>query len=130
MTLRPAMLNVTEKDCSQLFAAMTAAADIAQNEGRRPVLAADAPTTLAAILPLSQAVPLNTPAPPFASTNGAIASLSSNHSVSRQRAPALYAQSILPDSGGPTMLMSSDASRVRVVPTFLEHDLDGLVFPR
>ena len=51
---RPAALNITEQDCTQFLSAMAAAADIAQNEGRRPTIGADAPTALTAILPLSQ----------------------------------------------------------------------------
>ncbi len=130
---RPAVLNVTEQDCSNVLAAMAAAADIAQNEGRRPIIGSDAPITLTAILPLSQAVGLDTPAPP---TN--LPMVASVRSSPRLRSPLTHSQSVLPEGAaggsgggmGPVLLMAGEPPRVRVVPTFLEHDLDGFVFPR
>lgn len=127
---RPAVLNVTEQDASRFFAAMVTAANASENEGRRPGLAADAPTTVTALLPLSQAVPLDLPASP---TNASLATTrsSNDRAASRFRASLATSQSVLPDSGGPAMLMSSsDVPKVKVFPTFLEHDMDGLVFPR
>ena len=127
---RPAMLNVTEQDCSKFFVAMTAmsaAADIAQSEGRRPAIGDDTSTALSAILPLSQAVGLDMLAPP---TNAPIASMASHRSIARLRASVVNDQSVFPAAGGPALLMSAEMPRVRVVPSFLDHDLDGLVFPR
>jgi len=121
---RPAVLTVTQQDASQFFAAMVTAANASENEGRRPTLTSDAPTTLTALLPQSQAVPLDTPAAP---TNApAIVA----RSTPRLRAELASAQSVLPESGGPAVLMSGDFSKVKVFPTFLDHDMDGLVLPR
>ena len=130
---RPAVLRVTEQDASQFFAAMVTAANASENDGRRPGLSAELPTTgitgitvitVTALLPLSQAVGQDAPSPP------ASASVAVARSTNRFRGSLATSQSVLPDSGGPAMLMSSDLSRVKVVPTFLEHDLDGLVLPR
>ena len=122
---RPAVLKVTEQDASQFFAAMVTAANASENEGRRPGLTTDAPTTVTALLPLSQAVPLDTPAPHSGT------SVASARSANHFRGSLATSQSVLPESGGPAVLMSSDvSSKVKVFPTFLEHDLDGLVLPR
>lgn len=121
---RPAVLNVTEQDASRFFAAIVTAANASENEGRRPGVETDAPMTVTALLPLSQAVPLDMPAPP---TNASVASARPAHNpANRLRASLATSQSVLPESGGPAMLMSSsDVSKVKVFPTFLEHDLDG-----
>ena len=121
---RPAMLRVTEQDASQFFAAMVTAANASENEGRRPGRGADATTTITALLPLSQAVALDSPAPP------ANAPALAARSAARVRDSFTSAQSVLPESGGPAVLISSDVFKVKALPTFLEHDLDGLVLPR
>jgi hypothetical protein len=128
VALRPAVLKVTEQDASQFFAAVVTAARVAEDEGRRTTLPADSPTTVTALLPLSQAVPLDTPAPP---TNAPIARATASRGALHLRGASLTtAQSVLPDSGGQAVLMSSDLPKVKVFPTFFEHDLDGLVLPR
>ncbi len=121
---RPAMLSVTQRDASQFFAAVVTAAHFSDNEGRRPTLSADPATTITALLPLSQAVPLDAPAISV-SAPPAMA-----RSTTRFRGSLAAAQSMLPDAGGPGVLMSADMPRGKVYPTFLEHDLDGVVLPR
>lgn len=126
---RPSVLNVTEQDASRFFAAIVTAANASENEGRRPGVVSDTPMTVTALLPLSQAVPLDLPAPP---SNAFVASARSlNNPANRFRASLVTEQSVLSESGGPAMRISStDLAKPKATRAFLEHDLDGQSFPR
>ena len=65
---------------------------------------------------------LTPPAVVYASPNQGLAY--NFHSV------AYPPQSMLSDVCGRTVMFSADVPKVKVVPTFLEHDLDGVVLPR
>jgi hypothetical protein len=123
VSLRPAAMRITEQECSRFLVAMAAAASISENEAR-PSIGADAPVTMTAILPLSQAVPLDTPAPP------AFAAASVNRAPLGVRSLIAPSRSSLAEFSPRLAMSSAEIPRVKVFPTFLEHDLDGLIFPR
>ena len=62
--IRSASLRVTERDASEFIAAVAAATRVSESDGGQFAMKADAPVKMTALLPLSQAVSLDTPAPP------------------------------------------------------------------
>ncbi len=123
--LRGPMLSVRESDATQFLSAMATVASISENEGRRMV--ALVPASVAAAKPIaapSQAVAIDTPAAPDfgRSAGGTMAS--------RFEASVFPRESILSSSAVRTAVFSADVPRARVVPAFLEHDLDGVILPR
>jgi hypothetical protein len=118
------MLSVREADAMQFLAAMATAANISESEGRpstpvsQPVIAEATPLALP-----SQAVSIRTPAPVYMRA--------SDTSYSFGFASGVFPpESVMTDATVRTAVFSSDVPRVKVVPNFLEHDLDGLFLPR
>ncbi len=120
------MLSVRESDATQFLSAMATVASISENEGRRtmsivPLAVATATSTPIAVP--TQVVAIDTPAPDFGRSRGGTM-------ASRFEASVFPSESILSNSAIRTAVFSSDVPRVKVVPAFLEHDLDGVILPR
>jgi hypothetical protein len=130
VNIRPVAFRVTEKDASEFLTALAAAASIAEGEGR-PSIGKDAPVTMTALLPLSQAVSLETPAAPaFGSAPSAPSTFVSARSTRGFHDLLSLQQSTLADSSPRVLMSSAEFPKAKVFPTFFEHDLDGVVFPR
>lgn len=127
----PRSINVIsfgESDATHLLAAMAAAAKLSEFEGRPVEPLGDmgpAPMAVAAAEPLvmpSQVVALRTP--------GSVAPRA-DAPLSVQYASSIFPpESVLPSASSRPVIFSADVPRVRVVPTFLEHELDGALLPR
>lgn len=101
-TLRPAVLEVGRRDASEFLAAVVAAARVSEGEGA-PGDAAPAPTAVASLLPQSRAIAAQALSPRSSS-----AARSSMHTPARAYRVLSTAQSVLPESGGPAMLMAAE----------------------
>ena len=123
--IRPAAIRVTERDASEFIAAVAAATRVAENEGQFAVRM-ETPMKMTALLPLSQAVSLDMPAPPtiFLTSSPVVRSVSTD-----LPAWAVGPRS-MPGSRASMMMSSAEIPKVKAVPSFLEHDLEGFVFPR
>lgn len=128
-SLRPVRLNVTEGDASRLLAAMATFASISDSEGRGPSAVDQRVATVSALLPLTQAVAIDTPMPTAVRAAMRANRVSPAYTLASFRS-AEPAQSVLSGASVRTVQFSADLPRVKVVPTFFEHDLDGLVLPR
>ncbi len=126
MQLRGPMLSVRESDATQFLSAMATVASISENDGRRAMTLVPAVAAAGMSTPIvvpSQVVGLDTPAADFARVRGGAM-------ASRFESSVFPSESILSDSAIRTAVFSSDVPRVKVVPAFLEHDLDGVILPR
>jgi len=119
LALRTPGLNMAKADAGELLAAVVKVARLSEGEGRPAGMGADQSIAMSPIPTVTQVVPENVPV-----------------LVYQQRASynlfsvAYPPQSMLSDVSGRPVMFSADVPKVKVVPTFLEHDLDGVVLPR
>jgi hypothetical protein len=119
------MLSVRESDATQLLSAMATVARISESEGRTTTITATEFASAAQPLVLpTQVIAMNTPAAPAApkADRGVLAA--------GLMASVFPSESVLSGSGVRMSVFSAETPRVKVVPAFLEHDLDGVILPR
>ncbi|HVU63086.1 MAG TPA: hypothetical protein VHC70_03860 [Phycisphaerales bacterium] len=130
------MLTLRESDATRFLAAMVAANRISENEGRaialrpaesRPALAAGLPRPdpdeSAPLVMPTQAVSMQTPAPVYTH-------VASAYAIQYETSTYPSDPAVSSDKSTHPVIFSADIPRVNVVPTFLEHDLDGTFLPR
>jgi hypothetical protein len=121
------MLSLRESDATQFLGAMATLTSISENEGRRSPTPSASPTAIVSATPLvmpTQVVSAEIPGASFPSRAHPMST------VSRIDASLFPSESILSSASVRTAVFSAEAPRVKIVPSFLDHDLDGMILPR